>query len=242
MPQLERVLISNRGEIAIRIVKAASALGMESVGVYPAADSLSLHTRLATSAVQIGNGAADDPVAAYLDAEALVAAAQRSGCDCVHPGYGFLAENADFAQRCTDAELAFVGPPPAALSLFGDKVRSRQLAASLDIPVVPGSDDPVPSASDAADLAGLLGYPVMLKAAAGGGGRGMRKVTSADSMARRSPAAEARPKPRSAVAPCSSRSSSSVLVTSKSRFLPMGTATSSTCTSGTAPSSCAIRR
>ena len=183
MPQLERVLISNRGEIAIRIVKAASALGMESVGVYPAADSLSLHTRLATSAVQIGNGAPDDPVAAYLDAEALVAAAQQSGCDCVHPGYGFLAENADFAQQCADAELAFVGPPPAALSLFGDKVRSRQLAASLDIPVVPGSDDPVPSASDAADLAELLGYPVMLKAAAGGGGRGMRRVTSADSMA-----------------------------------------------------------
>jgi len=183
MPQLERVLISNRGEIAIRIVKAASALGMESVGVYPAADSLSLHTRLATSAVQIGNGAPDDPVAAYLDAEALVAAAQQSGCDCVHPGYGFLAENADFAQQCADAGLAFVGPPPAALSLFGDKVRSRQLAASLDIPVVPGSDDPIPSASDAADLAGLLGYPVMLKAAAGGGGRGMRKVTSADSMA-----------------------------------------------------------
>ncbi len=183
MPQLERVLISNRGEIAIRIVKAAAALGMESVGVYPAADSLSLHTRLATSAVQIGNGAPDDPVAAYLDAEALVAAAQRSGCDCVHPGYGFLAENADFAQKCADAELAFVGPPPAALALFGDKVRSRQLAASLDIPVVPGSDDPVPSASDAADLAGLLGYPVMLKAAAGGGGRGMRRVTSADSMA-----------------------------------------------------------
>ena len=183
MPQLERVLISNRGEIAIRIVKAASALGMESVGVYPAADSLSLHTRLATSAVQIGNGAPDDPVAAYLDAEALVAAAQRSGCDCVHPGYGFLAENADFAQRCADAGLAFVGPPPAALSLFGDKVRSRQLAASLDIPVVPGSDDPVPSASDAADLAGLLGYPVMLKAAAGGGGRGMRRVTSAEAMA-----------------------------------------------------------
>ena len=183
MPQLERVLISNRGEIAIRIVKAASALGMESVGVYPAADSLSLHTRLATSAVQIGNGALDDPVAAYLDAEALVAAAQRSGCDCLHPGYGFLAENADFAQRCADAGLAFVGPPPAALSLFGDKVRSRRLAASLDIPVVAGSDDPIPSALDAANLAAQLDYPVMVKAAAGGGGRGMRRVRSAEAMA-----------------------------------------------------------
>ena len=182
MPQLERVLISNRGEIAIRIVKAASALGMESVGVYPAADSLSLHTRLATSAVEIGNGVPDDPVAAYLDAEALVAAAHGSGCDCVHPGYGFLAENAGFAERCADAGLVFVGPPPAALALFGDKVRSRQLAASLDIPVVPGSDGPLESPADAVDLAALLGYPVMLKAAAGGGGRGMRRVASAGAM------------------------------------------------------------
>lgn len=190
MPSLERVLISNRGEIAIRIVKAASALGMESVGVYPAADALSLHTRLATSAVkigngeavEIGNGAPDDPVAAYLDAEALVAAAERSGCDCVHPGYGFLAENAAFAERCAAAGLVFVGPPPAALSLFGDKVRSRSLAASLDIPVVPGSDGPLATPAEAADLATLLGYPVMLKAAAGGGGRGMRAVTSADAM------------------------------------------------------------
>ena len=183
MPQLERVLISNRGEIAIRIAKAASALGMESVGVYPAADSLSLHTRLATSAVRIGNGAPDDPVAAYLDAEALVAAAQRSDCDCVHPGYGFLAENADFAQRCADAGLAFVGPPPAALALFGDKVRSRRLAASLDIPVVPGSDGPIESVDGAEELAAALGYPVMLKAAAGGGGRGMRAVRSGPAMA-----------------------------------------------------------
>ncbi|MCY3963613.1 MAG: ATP-grasp domain-containing protein [Acidobacteria bacterium] len=182
MPQLERVLISNRGEIAIRIVQAASSLGMESVGVYPAADSLSLHTRLTTSAVEIGNGTPDDAVAAYLDAEALVTAARGSGCDCVHPGYGFLAESAAFAQRCAEAGLVFVGPPPAALSLFGDKVRSRQLAASLDIPVVPGSDGPTSSPADAADLAARLGYPVMLKAAAGGGGRGMRRVASAEAL------------------------------------------------------------
>jgi len=180
---LQRVLISNRGEIAIRIAKAAEALGIESVGVYPAADSLSLHTRLTTEALQIGNGAPDDPVAAYLDAEDLVATALASGCDCVHPGYGFLAENADFAERCEGAGLVFVGPPPAVLSLFGDKVRARQLAASLDIPVVPGSDGPVESASEAVALADLLGYPAMLKAAAGGGGRGMRTVRSADAMA-----------------------------------------------------------
>ena len=207
MANLERVLISNRGEIAIRIAKAAEALGIESVGVYPAADSLSLHTRLTTVALQIGNGAPDDPVAAYLDAEDLVAAALGSGCDCVHPGYGFLAENADFAERCAAAGLVFVGPPPGVLSLFGDKVRARQLAASLDIPVVPGSDGPVASADEARELSDLLGYPVMLKAAAGGGGRGMRTVRSSRcDEPRRSSAAVARPRRPSATVRCSSRS------------------------------------
>ncbi len=180
---LERVLISNRGEIAIRIAKAASALGMESVGVYAPADSLSLHTHLATEAREIGNGGAMDPVRAYLDAEALVRIAKECDCDCVHPGYGFLAENAPFAQRCAAEGLAFVGPPPAALSLFGDKVRARALAERLDIPVVPGSAAPLASSDQALTPATELGFPVMLKAAAGGGGRGMRVVNSAATMA-----------------------------------------------------------
>ena len=179
----KRVLISNRGEIAIRIAKAASALGMESVSVYAPVDALSLHTRMATEAREIGNGAALDPVAAYLDAEAIVAAAKDSGCDCVHPGYGFLAENAPFAELCAAEGLAFVGPPPSALALFGDKVRARALAQSLDIPVVPGSAAPVASAAEALPIAADLGYPVMLKAAAGGGGRGMRAVESAQDLA-----------------------------------------------------------
>ena len=178
-----RVLISNRGEIAIRIAKAAAALGMESVGVYAPVDALSLHTRSASQAKEIRNGAAENPVAAYLDAEAQVAIAKETGCDCVHPGYGFLAENAPFAERCADAGLAFVGPSPTVLALFGDKVRARALAQSLDIPVVPGSDGPVASANDASAAAERLGYPVMLKAAAGGGGRGMRLVESAADMA-----------------------------------------------------------
>lgn len=178
-----RVLISNRGEIAIRIAKAAAALGMESVGVYAPVDALSLHTRSASQAKEIRNGAAENPVAAYLDAEAQVAIAKETGCDCVHPGYGFLAENAPFAERCADAGLAFVGPSPAVLALFGDKVRARALAQSLDIPVVSGSDGPVASANDASAAAERLGYPVMLKAAAGGGGRGMRLVDSAADMA-----------------------------------------------------------
>ncbi len=182
MRNLERVLIGNRGEIAIRIARAADALGIESVAVYADADSRSLHTRLATQALPIGNGAGDDPVAAYLQADDLVAAALGSGCDCVHPGYGFLAENADFAERCAAAGLVFVGPPAAALTLFGDKVRARRLAASLDIPVVPGSDGPTGAAGEAEACADRLGYPVMLKAAAGGGGRGMRVVRSGQEM------------------------------------------------------------
>ncbi len=183
MPLHRRVLISNRGEIAIRVAKAASALGMESVGVYAPVDALSLHTRLATVAREIGNGAAQDAVAAYLDAEALVSLATETGCDCVHPGYGFLAENAAFAERCAQAGLTFVGPPAAALALFGDKMRARALARTLDVPVVPGSDGPLADAAAAAAVAADIGYPVMLKAAAGGGGRGMRAVASAGAMA-----------------------------------------------------------
>ena len=179
----QRVLISNRGEIAIRIAKAASALGMESVGVYAPVDALSLHTRLATESRQLGNGAAEDPVAAYLDAEALVQVAEETGCDCVHPGYGFLAENAPYAELCAERGIAFIGPPPAALALFGDKVQARTLAQSLGIPTVPGSAEPLASSAAAADLAAEIGYPVMLKAAAGGGGRGMRTVADADTMA-----------------------------------------------------------
>jgi acetyl/propionyl-CoA carboxylase alpha subunit/acetyl-CoA carboxylase carboxyltransferase component len=179
-----KVLISARGEIAIRIAKAASALGMESVSIYPPADALSLHTRVTTEAREIGSRNGADPVRAYLDAEAILGIARSAGCDCVHPGYGFLAENAAFAAACAARGLAFVGPPPAALALFGNKVRARSLARSLHIPVVPGSDGPVASATEAGDLAAReLGYPVMLKAAAGGGGRGMRRVDGPGAMA-----------------------------------------------------------
>jgi acetyl/propionyl-CoA carboxylase alpha subunit/acetyl-CoA carboxylase carboxyltransferase component len=173
---LRRVLIANRGEIAIRIARAADALGLESVAIHPSVDEWSLHTRVATESRLIG--APGDAVSAYLDAEAVVAAAIEAGCDAIHPGYGFLAENAAFARRCAEAGVAFVGPTPDTLSLFGDKVRARELARSLDIPVVPGTDSALASVDDAAKAASELGYPVMLKAAAGGGGRGMRAVES----------------------------------------------------------------
>ena len=128
-------------------------------------------------------GAEGDPLAAYLDAEALIAVAVEAGCDCVHPGYGFLAENAGFASRCADAGITFVGPSPETLSLFGDKVAARALARSLGVAVVEGSAEAVATAADAAEGAARIGYPVMLKAAAGGGGRGMRAVEDPADMA-----------------------------------------------------------
>ena len=179
----QRVLIANRGEIAIRIARAASALGMESVGVYAPADALSLHTRCTTDARALGSDAAQDPVRAYLDVDALLGIAEETGCDCVHPGYGFLAENAPFAERCAAEGITFVGPSATALALFGDKVRARELACELDIPVVPGSSEPLADAAQAQARADAIGYPVMLKAAAGGGGRGMRMVEAPGAMA-----------------------------------------------------------
>ena len=177
----KRVLISNRGEIAIRIARAASALGVESVGVYAPADVLSLHTRFTTSSQEIAS-TAGDPVRAYLDVDALIKIAKVSDCDCVHPGYGFLSENAIFAARCAAEGITFIGPSPAALDLFGDKVKARALAQSLGIPIVPGSNTALLSAQDAIGVARDLSFPVMLKAAAGGGGRGMRAVANAEEM------------------------------------------------------------
>ena len=177
----KRVLIANRGEIAIRIARAAAALGVESVSVHAPVDALSLHTRATTLTRPIGGGT--DPVRAYLDIDALIEAARDTGCDCVHPGYGFLAENAEFARRCLAEDLAFIGPAPETLALFGDKVRSRELARQVGVPVVPGSHTALANAEAAREVAGKLGYPVMLKASAGGGGRGMRRVETGPEMA-----------------------------------------------------------
>ncbi|MGK0169169.1 MAG: acetyl/propionyl-CoA carboxylase alpha subunit/acetyl-CoA carboxylase carboxyltransferase component [Gammaproteobacteria bacterium] len=174
MSALRRVLIANRAEISIRIAKAASGLGIESAAVYSAADAYSLHTRAATTALQLSG----DPIGAYLDIAQLVALARENGCDCVHPGYGFLAENADFAQACADANLVFIGPTAENLALFGNKVTARGCAQALNIPVVPGTEHALESVGDAAKSAAAIGYPLMLKAAAGGGGRGMRAVFS----------------------------------------------------------------
>jgi acetyl/propionyl-CoA carboxylase alpha subunit/acetyl-CoA carboxylase carboxyltransferase component len=191
----KRVLIANRGEIAIRIARAADALGIESVSVHAPADALGLHTRVTTETRAIGE-AGGDPVKAYLDSDALIDVARSTGCDCVHPGYGFLAENAAFARRCVAADLAFIGPRPETLELFGDKLRAKALAIAHGVPTVPGSQAALASVEEAQALAAQIGYPVMLKAAAGGGGRGMRRVDTAALM----PAAFARCRSEAAAA------------------------------------------
>ncbi len=179
MSSFERVLIANRGEIAIRIARAARLLGIRTLAVHAPVDAKALHTRFADEARALPG----DGVAAYLDAGALIALARESGCDAVHPGYGFLAENADFAARCADAGLAFIGPSPDLLRLFGDKVAARARAQACGIPVIAGSETPLRTAEEAAVAAETVGYPVMLKAAAGGGGRGMRAVETPGDLA-----------------------------------------------------------
>ena len=179
----KRVLIANRGEIAIRVARAAAALGVESVSVYAPVDALSLHTRVATTSHALGTSQESDPVRAYLDIEELIEAAKTNGCDCVHPGYGFLSENPAFAERCLKDGVTFIGPRPETLRLFGDKTKARALAHSVGIPIVAGSPLAVANGDEASTVAAAIGYPVMLKATAGGGGRGMRAVAGRDEMA-----------------------------------------------------------
>ena len=167
---LDKVLVANRGEIALRVVRACRELGVTSVAVYSDADEEALHVRHADEAVNIGPPPAGK---SYLDVEAIIEAAKETGADAVHPGYGFLAENADFAAACRDAGLVFVGPSAEAIEKMGNKSAARRLAQEADVPVVPGSEESA-SADEAAETAEEIGYPVMVKAAAGGGGRGIR--------------------------------------------------------------------
>ncbi|MDE2572856.1 MAG: acetyl-CoA carboxylase biotin carboxylase subunit [bacterium] len=173
---MKRILVANRGEIAVRIIRTCKALGLETVAVYSQADRESLHVRLADRALCIGPAR---PAESYLNVAALVTAASAAGCDAIHPGYGFLAENAAFAQACIEHGVGFVGPAPEAIRLMGNKIEARRIVAEIGVPVVPGSPGVLHTAQEAAALAGGVGYPLLLKAAAGGGGRGMRVVRAA---------------------------------------------------------------
>jgi acetyl-CoA carboxylase biotin carboxylase subunit len=185
---IRKLLIANRGEIAVRIIRAARELGIRTVQVYSQADAHSLAVRLADEAVHIG-----PPMAAksYLNVAAILDAAQKSGADAVHPGYGFLAENANFAEAVTQAGLVFVGPSAEAIRLMGDKVAARAAAAAAGVPTVPGSDGRVEDLDAARDVVERIGFPVMIKAAAGGGGRGIRIATNLEEFERLIPQASA---------------------------------------------------
>ena len=174
----EKVLVANRGEIALRVVRACQELGVASVAVYSDADESALHVRHADEAVRIGPPPAGK---SYLDVEALIDAAKETDAEAVHPGYGFLAENAAFAAACREAGLTFVGPSAEAIEKMGNKSAARRLAREAEVPVVPGSDD-ASSADEAAQTAGRIGYPIMVKAAAGGGGRGIRVAEDEDEL------------------------------------------------------------
>lgn len=169
----EKILIANRGEIAVRVIRACRELGIATVAVYSTADEDSLHTQLADEAICIGPPASN---LSYLNISSIISAAEISGAEAVHPGYGFLAENAQFAEACHESQIMFIGPSPDSISMMGNKSTAKDLMKEAGVPIVPGSDGPVEDENEAIDNAGKIGFPLIIKASAGGGGRGMRIV------------------------------------------------------------------
>lgn len=174
---IKKVLVANRGEIAVRVMRTCREMGIQSVAVYSDVDRDALHTRYATEAYYIGKAA---PRESYLVMDRLIETAKKAGADAIHPGYGFLSENAEFAQKVMDAGLIFIGPPPHAVDIMGPKTTARQVMEKAGVPVVPGLKEPVADEDAALTYAKSIGFPVMVKAAAGGGGKGMRKVDRAE--------------------------------------------------------------
>ncbi len=179
MAMFKKILIANRGEIATRIMRACREMDIETVSVYSQADEHALHVMFAGEAVCIGKASPKDT---YLNVDAILTVAMATGCDAVHPGYGFLSENSDFARKCEEAGITFIGPSGDIIDKMGNKSAARTLMESVGVPVVPGSKGAVETPEDAVAIAREIGYPILVKAAAGGGGRGMRRVYSEDTM------------------------------------------------------------
>ncbi len=179
MPNIHKVLIANRGEIALRVVRACAEVGIRSVAVFSEVDRTALHVRAAHEAYPIGPGPSTE---SYLRIDKLLEVARKSGADAVHPGYGFLAENANFAEAVTAAGLTWIGPSPSAMRLLGDKLTARRTAEAAGVPIVPGTDVALENPEEAAAAAKRIGYPVLIKASAGGGGKGMRVVNSPEEL------------------------------------------------------------
>ncbi len=177
----KKVLIANRGEIALRVIRACQELGIETVAVYSEADRESLHVRFADDDVCVGPPPARD---SYLRIPRIIAAAEITGADAIHPGYGFLAENAEFAETCEASNIAFIGPTAEQIRVMGDKAAARKAMTEVGVPIVPGTPGPVEDVDEALEFARQIGFPVIIKAAAGGGGKGMRVAKDADDFAR----------------------------------------------------------
>src|SRR5215469_8327837 len=173
---MKKVLIANRGEIAVRVMRTCREMGLQTVAVYSDVDRAALHVAHADEAYRLGPGPA---VESYLRGDLILDVARRCGADAIHPGYGFLSENAEFADACAAAGVTFIGPPASAMRELGSKTRARQAADAAQMPRVPGSVTGLATVDEAQRVAAEIGYPVMLKAAAGGGGKGMRAVASA---------------------------------------------------------------
>ncbi|HJG22439.1 acetyl-CoA carboxylase biotin carboxylase subunit [Enterococcus durans] len=174
-----KVLIANRGEIAVRIIRACRELGIQTVAVYSQADADALHTQLADEAICIGPAKATD---SYLNVQEVLSAAIVTKAEAIHPGFGFLSENSRFASMCEECNIAFIGPKSATIDAMGNKINARYLMQEANVPVIPGSDGVVSTVEEALEIADKIGYPVMLKAAAGGGGKGIRKVLSKEEL------------------------------------------------------------
>lgn len=176
---IKKVLIANRGEIAVRIIRACRELGVHCVAVYSTADKSALHAQIADEAVCIGPNSVTD---SYLNMQAIISACIITGCDAVHPGFGFLSENATFAKLCRENNIKFIGPTPESIEMLGDKARAKETMKDAGVPVILGSEGAVRTVEDAKKIAGKIGYPVLVKASAGGGGRGIRMINSEDEL------------------------------------------------------------
>jgi propionyl-CoA carboxylase alpha chain len=234
-----KILIANRGEIACRVIRTAKRMSIKTVAVYSDADARAPHVKMADEAVRLGPAPAAE---SYLKAELILLAAKETGAEAVHPGYGFLSERESFARLLAENGIAFIGPPPNAIAAMGDKIESKKLAKAAGVNVVPGFLGDIASTDDAVRIAGEIGYPVMMKASAGGGGKGMRLAWSERDVREGFEATKREGWPASATTACSSRSSSRARAISRSSCSATSMAISSIWASANARSSGATRR
>ena len=234
----KKVLVANRGEIAMRVFRACHDLDLQTIAIYSNEDTYSMFRTAADESYLIGENLS--PLGAYLDIPRIIELAKKHGADAIHPGYGFLSENGDVARACEENGIKFIGPSSRVLDMMGDKLSAKQIALACDVPTTPGTTKPLESREAAQKLAMEFGFPVILKAAAGGGGRGMRRCDTVEEVGTNF--GMLRPRRPSATTTSLWRSSSWSRSTSKCRFWAMNTATWFTSTNGTAPSSAATKR